>query len=131
MVNRAMPHHRNPRRRTRSVRGFLLLELVIALALIGILAGGAAYLFDQHQRATAQLTAHHEAIAHAEHTAGQLVLGQTPDLQPTALTRITVEPIDRTAAPPQWQWVRITVHHEMRTAGLTALVRSRVQEIPE
>lgn len=102
-------------------RGFLLVDLVTALAIVGVLGAAVAMSLDHHRSAERTLADSRAALRLAEQALVTMRYDRTPP-RSTERASITVRPIPDAPTVGNNVWVIVTVTHADRRAELVGLV---------
>jgi len=113
-ISSAVRHIRDP------MRGFLMLDVVVGLAVVVALTIGLTVTLGEHHRALARLRDSASALRLAERALAELQSGQPLSAPEQATVR--VEPVSQAAEAPGWRWVRVSVTLRRGGAELTGLV---------
>lgn len=109
--------------------GWMLLETVAGLAVLGTLAYCVAVLAAEYRQVNHVMADHRSALRLAERTAMDLQSGRTPAPIPDGAS-VKVEAIDDAKDAPGWQWTRITAQVERRESSLIVLTpRTQPKEL--
>lgn len=100
--------------------GWMLLETVAGLAVLGTLAYCVAVLAAEYRQVNHVMADHRSALRLAERTAMDLQSRRAPAPIPEGAV-VKVESLGDAEGAPRWQWTRITAHVEGREGSLIAL----------
>ncbi len=103
-------------------------DLGMALLVVAMLAVGLAAALHSQRQALNNVNTSQKAQDLAQRALARLQTAQSRPTLDQGETKVQVEPLKQTPAPPQQTWVRLIVHHQGRRAELTGLVPTSVLE---
>ena len=101
-------------------RGFFLLDVLMGLALLGIIALVLAVALSRERRAAGTLAASRSATRSAEAALIELQAGRQP-ARPGAGEKLAIRPTTGPAAPAGYRWIKVDVTVENQHAVLVGL----------